>query len=169
MAHEDFAGEGGGYDPNEIVTGSQDDHGHSINLRVHIPTPWRAMMEQYIQSDQWPEYSSIQAIFRDALYHRLHWISTQKDRTQFPNVRMAMIRERYRKRLNDDADYLASMRQFRSDLDVTLTKMLQDEEYEAVQSYVEDMLADIDAFPGREQEKLINQLHTYLERAKGRW
>lgn len=169
MAHGDFAAESGGYDPDEIITISQDTNGHSTNLRVHVPTTWRAMMEPIIQSDQWPEYGSVQAIFRDALYHRLHWISEQKVRTQFPEVARAVVRDRYRKRLEADVALEAEAREFRQTIDRTLSEMLQREEYEAVQSLAEDMLEDIDSFRGPEQEKLTNQLHTYLERAKGRW
>lgn len=169
MAHSDFASESGGYDPNEIMTGSQDKHGHSTNLRVHVPTTWRAMIEQLIQSDQWPEYSSLQAVFRDSLYHRLHWTTTQKNRGQFPNIARAMVRERYRKRIENDILLEASIKEFRQSIDRSLSEMLQREEYESVQSYVEDLLADMDSFKGHEQEKLVNQLHTYLERAKGRW
>jgi len=169
MAHEDFASEAGGYDPDEIVTVAQDAHGHSTNLRVHVPTTWRAMMEHIIQSDQWPEYTSVQTILRDALYHRLHWTGTQKDRSQHPGVARAMVRERYRKRLDEDIAIEAENREFRKKLDKTLSEMLQREEYDSVLSYAEDMLADIGNFAGPEQEKLTNQLHTYLERAKGRW
>ena len=169
MAHNDFAGEAGGYDPDEIMTTSQDHHGHSTNQRVHIPVTWRAMMEQLIQSEQWPEYHSIQAIVRDALYHRLRWTGTQKNRPQFPDIKRAMIRERYRKRLESDMQHEAEMREFRQTLDRSLSEMIQREEYDAVQSYCEDILSDMDNFKGEEQTKLINQVHTYLERAKGRW
>lgn len=169
MAHNDFSGETGGYDPDEIMTSSQDRNGHSTNQRVHVPPSWRAMMEQYIQSDQWPEYRHMADIVRDALYHRLYWASQQKNRSQFPEVASAMVRERYRKRL--DAEVLREMelREFRHDLDTRLTEMLQREEYEAVLSYCEDLLTDMSAFEGRGQEKLVNQIHTFIDRAKGRW
>ena len=169
MAHKDFASESGGYDPDEIMTSSQDNHGHSTNQRVHIPPTWRAQMEQLIQSEQWPEYNSLQAIVRDALYHRLRWTGTQKNRSQYPGIQRAMIRERYRNRLDADIQYEASMREFRQTLDRSLSEMLQREEYETVQSYCEDILNDMENFHGKEQEKLINQVHTYMERAKGRW
>jgi hypothetical protein len=151
------------------MTTSQDHHGHSTNLRVHIPTTWRSMMEQLIQSDQWPEYNSIQSIVRDSLYHRLRWTGTQKNRPQYPAIQQAMIRERYRKRLDSDIQHEAEMRDFRKMIDRSLSEMLQREEYDAVQSYCEDILADMDSFTGDEQSNLINQIHTYMERAKGRW
>lgn len=127
------------------------------------------MMEQYVQSESWPEYRTVADIVRDALYHRLHWASEQKHRGNFPNVAQAVIRERYRKRLEQDAQYEQEMREFRNQIDVTLTQMLQRDEHESVMSYCEDLLADIDSFHGREQEKLINQIQTFMERAKGRW
>ena len=169
MAHKDFASEAGGYDPDEIMNRSQDHNGHSTNQRVYIPPAWKAMMEQVTQSDQWPEYRGYQDVVRDSLYHRLHWIATQKNRGRFPDVKSAMIRARYLKRLEADIEYEAEIRAFREKVDRTLAEMLQREEYDAVQSYVEDLLQDMDNFKGREQERLTNQLHTYLERAKGRW
>lgn len=169
MAHKDFASEAGGYDPDEIMNRSQDHNGHSTNQRVYIQPTWKAMMEQVVQSDQWPEYRTFQDVVRDALYHRLHWITTQKQRGLFPEIQSAMVRERYIKRLEADIQYEASIRAFRDVIDKSLTAMLQREEYDSVQSYVEDLLQDMDSFKGREQEKLVNQLGTYLERAKGRW
>jgi len=169
LAHKDFASEGGGYDPDEIMTRSQDHNGHSTNQRVYIPPMWKALLEQLSQSDQWPEYRTFQDVVRDALYHRLYWSAQQKNRGQFPDIQSAMVRERYRKRLETDIAYEAAVREFREDIDRALSEMLQREEFDAVQSYVEDMMQDMDHFKGREQEKLTNQLHTYLERAKGRW
>lgn len=169
MAHNEFASESGGYDPDEIMTRSQDHNGHSTNQRVYIPPTWKAMMENIKDSDQWPEYRGFQDIVRDALYHRLHWITAQKNRGQYPEVQSAMVRERYRKRLEADIQYEASVREFKETIDRSLSEMLQREEYDAVLSYVDDMLQDMDHFKGREQEKLINLLHTYQERAKGRW
>jgi hypothetical protein len=169
LAHNDFASEAGGYDPDEIMNRSQDHHGHSTNQRVYIQPAWKAIMEQVSQSDQWPEYRAYQDIVRDALYHRLHWISKQKSRGTFPYVESAMVRARYLKRLETDAEYEAEIRGFREKVDRELSEKLQREEYDSVQSYVEDLLNDMEHFKGREQEKLTNMVHTYLERAKGRW
>lgn len=169
MAHNDFVAQGNTYDPNEIMTKARDAHGHSTNQRVHIPPSWRAIMEVYIQSDLWPEYTGIQPIVRDALYHRLHWAAEQKARGDSPMVKQAMVRERYRKRLNMDSEYENSMKEFRRNVDDVLGSMLQQEQFEAVQAYCEDILQEMDAFPGHEQEKLLKQVHTFLERAKGRW
>ena len=84
------------YDPDTIVTDSQDGHGHSAHLRVHVPKTWGAIMHGVVNSDAWPEYRTTQDILRDALYHRLHWIEQQKNREQVPGVAESIRRERLR-------------------------------------------------------------------------
>ena len=124
MARKDFATATGGYDPNEIVTKSQDHHGHSTNQRVHIPPTWRAMIEQIVQSPEWPEYTTLAAFVRDSMYHRLHWTTMQKDRTTFPGIKRAMIRERYRNRLTTDQELETATRAFRNDIEESIVFQL---------------------------------------------
>ena len=100
------------YDPDEIHTASQDDHGHSAHLRVHVPKSWAALLQFVADSPSWPEFRSNQDIIRDAIFHRLHWIEAQKDREQFPYVQEALARERLLARLRieeADADHREEM------------------------------------------------------------
>jgi hypothetical protein len=79
------------YNPDDIYSGgSMDAHGHSSNLRCHVPRAWLGPLTMLVASPQWPEYDSVQAIIRDALYHRMHWASTQRDREATVGVARAM-------------------------------------------------------------------------------
>ena len=94
MARRDFQADE--YDPDEIYAGgSMDTHGHSSNLRCHVPKTWLGPMSSLIASPEWPEYRDTQSIIRDALYHRLHWTTTQKDREAAPGVARAMAIMRF--------------------------------------------------------------------------
>ncbi len=69
------------YDPDVVYTGrSTDSHGHSTNIRSHIPDPWVAIVSEFVHSADWPEYMSPQAFYRDAIYHRMKWASMHSDR-----------------------------------------------------------------------------------------
>jgi len=69
------------YDINIVYTGkSTDSHGHSTNIRSHIPDPWVATVAEFVNSPDWPEYTTFQAFYRDAIYHRMKWASMQPDR-----------------------------------------------------------------------------------------
>ena len=76
------------YDPEVVYAGkSTDKHGHSTNIRAHIPNPWVAAIAEFIASSDWPEYTTIQHFYRDAIYHRMRWAAKQTNRLDSPRVR----------------------------------------------------------------------------------
>jgi hypothetical protein len=101
------AAKAGDYDVDQIITASQDKFGHSANVRTHIPRPWVGMINEIVQSDDWPEYKGQNAFIRDAIYHRLHWASEQSDRYMKPEVAKQII----------IAQRMASYEQLRQDLE----------------------------------------------------
>jgi len=108
------------YSPTTFYTRSQDDKGHSINLRVTIPVNLSGMIGFLVESPAWPEYRTSQDVLRDALVHRLEWVSAQTGREQVPSIREALQRERLLARL--DAERADAAR--RTDMEKALVDMV---------------------------------------------
>ena len=158
-----------GYSPDEIITRSQDEMGHSANLRVHIPKPWRAMIEQIVQSDAWPEYSSVQDFIRDAIYHRLHWTTIAKDRDHIPAVRAMVMQIRRERELNVIAQQHMTWRAFSDRIERTLQEMMQAGDWDLIAAWCEDTLDEIDDVPEPHRTRLADQLESWRKRAENRW
>jgi hypothetical protein len=86
MARSDFEATAGeeGYDPFEIHTRSQDEHGHTFSPRAHMPKTMGAIVGAFLASPLFPEYNSPAAFIRDAVYHRAKFWETQQERDSLP-------------------------------------------------------------------------------------
>jgi hypothetical protein len=134
------------YSPDDIVTSSQDDHGHSAHLRVHVPKYWASMLEFLTHSPWWPEYRSSQDVLRDAIYHRLHWVDQQHGREQFPHVQEALARERLLARLRADEADAAHREEMLADIERSLSRNLAEGDVEAARKTIEEaegLMADL--------------------------
>jgi hypothetical protein len=89
MARPSLDGE---YSPAEIWAGAQDDHGHSAYMRLPFPKSWMGQIGDLVGSNEWPEYSSPQAFVRDAIWHRLHWVSKQTNRKHAEDTAMLLAK-----------------------------------------------------------------------------
>lgn len=93
MARTDFE-QHNTYDPDEVwAKGAADEQGHSVNLRIKVPTEWAGAIAELTSAKQWPEYKTPQDFIRDAIHHRLHWAEAQPDRESIPEVANLMAIE----------------------------------------------------------------------------
>lgn len=157
---------GGEYDPNEIITSSQDDHGHSTNFRTHVPKPWYAQMMMYINSDDWPEYRQVQDIVRDALYHRLHWMSEQKNREQFPGIRQAILRARHQRRLRANMENTIAWAEFSTEIDRVLAEKIAAQQWEGALEWCAEFKGELDDVEEPFRSKMLRQITSWEMRAR---
>lgn len=68
------------YDEAEFYTRSKDKQGHGVIYHVRIPDDLAGVLNYIVQSGKIPEYRTVQDIFRDAIVHRIHWISENEKR-----------------------------------------------------------------------------------------
>lgn len=168
MARSDFAAadtSASVYDPNEIHTPSQDEKGHSVNLRLHVPVPWHGILQQIVSSDDWPEYRSIHDIVRDALYHRMHWIGQQKNREQFPLVYQALIRAHYDRVLTNFADEAVDWRRHAEKIDQVMQLQVESGNADSVKAYIEDFAPRLVHISEPYRTRLSLQLQGWAARA----
>lgn len=64
-----------GYREDNFYTKSTDNRGHSGSIRVPVPTTLAAEIEALVASRMIPDYRTPQDVLRDAMVHRLHWLS----------------------------------------------------------------------------------------------
>ena len=149
------------YDPNEIVTRSQDEHGHSYAPRATLPKTWGPVIQAIVASEQWPEYKHVNDLIRDALYHRLYWIDQQKNRGNIPEVRAAIIRAQFLRRLESQMTETFAWEEFGRKIDEVLQEQYNNANLEGVRDFIEDFRKEILDVPEPSREKLEKQLSAW--------
>lgn len=66
---------GGEYGPDKFYTYSKNDHDHSVNVQVTMRPQLSNLLGRVVEMRLIPEYTSKQAIIRDAIHHRLAYIA----------------------------------------------------------------------------------------------
>lgn len=67
------------YEVASFYVDATDGRGHSDNLRVRLKPQIAGEIGALVASGAIPEYSTPQALIRDAIVHRLHWLSANTD------------------------------------------------------------------------------------------
>lgn len=75
---ESWETDDGAYSRAKFYCHSTDKRGHSEFIRGPLPPTILAKMSELVQDRNFPDYTSVQAIMRDAIYHRLHEIADIK-------------------------------------------------------------------------------------------
>ena len=167
MARADFLGDE--YDPERIVTTASDEKGHSANLRVHVPTFWHSVMNQKVQSSEWPEYRSIQDCVRDAIFHRMHWWSEQTDRESIPHVREAIFQQQMRDRIQMADFRKTQWRIFIEELEVKITSHIKEGNRAEVISILEDLGERLWQIDEPYRTKVNDLIEVWTRRANFDW
>lgn len=83
------------YDIDNFYTASEDKHGHSAHVAIRVSKTMAAVMQQVLESRQFPAYTTTSDIVRDAIYHRLrHLMYERKDFTPTPEMQFLVSVER---------------------------------------------------------------------------
>lgn len=103
------------YDETRMYTGSQDDHGHSAQVRVNFPKNLAAQLQRVIADGRIPEYKSLNDFVRDAIVHRVHkvgkWLDNG-DLLQEVHVGLLLAEQQQIKQQKVDAQlYLNALRE----------------------------------------------------------
>jgi hypothetical protein len=169
MPRDQFAAESG-YDPDEIHTASQDEHGHSVQIRVYVPKTWYSIAKDVENSDLWPEYKSVAAFMRDAMYHRMHWIAEQKGRGSAIHVEEALAVAQATRSLYHEEARDSDMAKFREHIDKVLGAKLADKDYTGVADWIEEFRRiHLPKFREPYHSRVEIQLDTYARRAEMGW
>lgn len=75
VSEDAWATDDGGYSETRFFTRSTDGHGHREEVRVRVPPHIHGRMTALVQSGAIPAYKTYGDIARDALVHRMHWLS----------------------------------------------------------------------------------------------
>ncbi len=135
------------YDQDVVYTGgAKDGQGHSTNIRAHIPDPWVGAISELVGSKEWPEYTTAQRFYRDAIFHRLRWCASQPNRTS-PRI-IALI----------------AIAQGQAELDATNLRREASKEYvENARTTLATLLADNDEASAREELKTLEATSEHLQ------
>jgi hypothetical protein len=159
-----------GYDPDEIHTASQDEHGHSAHIRFYLPKTWYAIMKDIENSDLWPEYKSVAAFLRDAAYHRMHWAAEQKGRGSTARVEEALAIAQANRSLFHEEARDSDMSKFRENIDKVLGAKLADKDFAGVSDWIEEFeRVHLPRVKEPYHTRIKAQLETYARRAEMGW
>lgn len=169
MARTDYAQ--GVYDIDEIYTGGSKDHqGHSTNLRVHVPDPWVGVIAELVGSPHFPEYKNSQDVIRDALYHRLKWATSHRDRSSDEQIKALMAITAQKARLHAADRLRGEAVAFREEIDTTMRRILADGGGQAAASWLEEMAHQIDTdVPEPYRSNLMEVIKGWMNRAQASW
>ena len=156
------------YDYNEIYSGSsKDERGSSSNLRCKIPDSWAAQITRLAYDPQWPEYDTPQGFIRDAIYHRLHWVSQQRESGRelvATNIAQLMNTHQMQEDLLLDSKMRGGFQEMKKTIEARFTEMLADGDIAALRSFLVDFESRADKF----REPYRSQLHRELKIWEGR-
>lgn len=65
-----------GYDPDKFYTSSRNKHDHSEQMSLKLPPDLYMAVQSYGNNQDFPEYRSGQDVVRDAIVHRLHYLTS---------------------------------------------------------------------------------------------
>lgn len=63
------------YSPDKFYTHATDQKGHSSQFRVAFPPNVASQIASLAASDKYPDYQTAQHVIRDAVFHRLQWLT----------------------------------------------------------------------------------------------
>lgn len=159
MARDDFKTEVTDYNVNDIYTNkATDKQGHSVNLRCNIPTHWGASINEYVQHPDWPEYNSMQAFIRDAIYHRLNWAAEQSNRGQIESVKQLKAIELVKAAIARHGYYRKAYEDMMEELQETFRSASVHQDPNILTYFVEEVETAIKEFPEQLQHKLWDEL-----------
>lgn len=63
------------YSPEKFYTHATDAKGHLSQMRVAFPPQIANEISKYVASGKYPDYRTAQDVIRDAVFHRLKWLT----------------------------------------------------------------------------------------------
>lgn len=167
MAREDLRDDGG-YDPNQIYSdGAKDHQGHSTNIRAHVPDTWVGAIAELVSSSDWPEYTTPQHVYRDAIYHRLVWAAKQPDRRTSPRVKALMALAQGQAALNYAAMQRAASQAYLDNARRVMSDLVGDGNVEAMKIAIKELEATLDFLDEPWRSEMNRELRTWEKRTYG--
>ena len=166
MAREDLRNTS--YDENQIYTGgAKDSHGHSTNIRCHIPDNWIGAIAELVASPDWPEFTTPQHFYRDAIFHRMHWASQQPDRRTSPRVKALIGLAQGQASLNYQNMIREGAQGYLDYARKTLTDLAGDGNEQMVRETIKDLEANLDYLAEPWRTQLQREIDTWERRVNG--
>lgn len=156
------------YDYNEIYSGSsKDEKGASSNLRCKIPDSWAAQITRLAFDKDWPEYETPQSFIRDAIYHRLHWVSEQRESGRVmvaTNLAQLMALHDIQEDLELDASTRTEFQETKKKMSAQFTDILADGDIASLRGMIVDFEAKADVFREPYKSLLLRELKIWENR-----
>lgn len=147
------------YDVAEFYTRATDGRGHSDNLRVRVKPEVSGEIGALVSSGRIPEYTTPQDFIRDAIVHRLRWLSEHAD----DPLLAAKLAETVRRTVIEETTsrYIAMIDSFEEFLTRTrevCERALKWEDHHGVARY----LADVEEYAENSREPYAGRLRAVI-------
>lgn len=163
-SHDPFKLEGSDdYSEEFFYCRSTDGHGHSDNYQVRVPPEISAALGWIVQSGKIPEYRKIQAIFRDALIHRLHFISSLMDD---PRLEEVVTVERQLTKLYNRQQKMKAIKDVIAQTESILREAAEIEDWDSLGDSIQDAEQAAELMPRPYQIKLEQVMAPYIRQLK---
>lgn len=154
---------GGEYSRDKFYTYSKNDHDHSANVQVTMRPQLSNLLGRVVQMGLIPEYTSKQAIIRDAIHHRLAELAENYGDFEMSDMlvlermdTMAQMRREARKTIK------AVLKNAEADLE----EMVRDGEWDDLALELDRLEAHTQELPAKSREKLEAMIVEYRARLR---
>jgi len=135
-----WATDSSGYDPHHFYVSSSDGNGRTSAMRVNVPPAILAEMTAIVQSGRVAEYKTVQAIVRDALVHRMRFLSKALKDRRIGNAVTWEMHQAQIDRVNAEID---SIDRFMASLEEALKRAAKAQDWVLLEDLVRDYQVQI--------------------------
>lgn len=152
-----------GYDPRKFYVAASDKKGHSAKYQVPVPTTVAGEISKLVQSGFVEEYGSAQDFIRDAIIHRLQFISELvADGELQRRITLSMLHANALLVKQQREQFKDLMRQVGENCNYYLTAGRVEE----LREYVSELLDQAEVVPEAHRSEYIGELEGFLKRSR---
>ncbi len=159
MDFDAFTFGGESYSEDKFYTSASDKRGHSEQARVTFPQGILSQILAIVQSGSIPQYKTVQHFIRDAVYHRLKYLQTHNvkvDEKELSAIGLSNTISKYE-------SYIDTLDNAESTIRQVLEKARSSQDYEAINSIIDDVSDAMDNIPESYRQRINLLLKRYKE------
>jgi hypothetical protein len=153
--------EGASYSPKRFYTASDDKQGHSAQIRLYIPKGLAGQIARIVNSNEIPEYRSVQDFYRDALTHRAYQVGDWLDDDELVgevHMLILMSEEYQLQQIKRDVESLCSI------MEDNLNEAFLRDDLEWIKAYISDRRDKQTAVPELYRDRYLSVLDAASEK-----
>lgn len=156
-----WAVDDGAYSIDNFYTKSKDMQGHSTVYHVRLPDYVAGEIGSMIESRKIPDYRTAADLIRDAIVHRLHYLSERTTSTALDGVVNRIAIENKTAQYQEELD---AFRELTNEIRDTCQKAFIENDHEHLYDYIDQQAQLVEALREPFRSRIISILNEYAQR-----